>query len=65
MSIKRALGHLITCKRATHLVSEREEHPLGVMDRMLLRLHLAWCVACVRFERQIRFLRQAIGKYGE
>jgi hypothetical protein len=63
MSIKRALGHLITCKRATYLVSEREERPLGVVDRVLLRLHLAWCVACVRFERQLRFLRRAVDKY--
>jgi hypothetical protein len=65
MSIKRALGHFITCKTATHLVSEREERPLGLADRVLLKLHLAWCVACVRFERQMRFLREAIGKYGE
>lgn len=65
MSIKRALGHLITCKYATHLVSDREERPLGVVDRVLLKLHLAWCIACRRFERQMRFLREAMGKYGE
>jgi hypothetical protein len=64
MSIKRALGHLITCKRAAHLVSQREERPLGVVDHALLKLHLAWCVACARFERQIRFLRKAMGKCG-
>jgi len=64
MSIKRALGHLITCRHATRLVSKREERPLGAMESVLLKLHLAWCVVCVRFERQLRFLRKAIGKYG-
>ncbi len=30
-----------------------------------MRLHLAVCAGCARFERQIRFLRTAMRKYGE
>ena len=63
--LKRALGHLITCKHATHLVSEREERELGTLDRLLLKLHLAWCKACERFEQQLRLLREAMEKYRE
>ena len=64
-SLRRTLGHLITCKHATHLVSAIQERPLGLRDRVLLKLHLGWCVACMRFERQMRFLRRALGRYRE
>ncbi len=63
--VDRALGHLITCKQATHLVSRMQEHALGPLDRVLLKLHLAWCRACERFEEQLRFLREAMARYRE
>jgi Putative zinc-finger len=63
--LKRFLGHLIHCKRATRLVSRMQERPLGRMDRLLLELHLAWCVACRRFSVQMRFMRHAMQKYRE
>ncbi len=65
MFLRQLLGHLINCKRATRLVSRMQEHPLGRIDRLLLRLHLAWCVACLRFESQVRFLRHAMQRYRE
>jgi hypothetical protein len=61
--LKKILAHLITCRRATHLVSNMQERRLGVASRTLLKLHLAWCVACLRFERQMRFLREAMARY--
>jgi hypothetical protein len=61
--IRKALGHIISCKDASRLVSRREDAPLGFWDRLTLRLHLAVCAACARFERQIRFLRAAMQKY--
>ena len=61
--IRKALGHLISCKDASRLVSRREEAPLSPGQRILLRLHLAVCVACTRFERQLRYLRTAMRKY--
>ena len=65
LSVKILLGHLITCKHATRLLSETQEHPLSRGKRLLLRLHLACCDACQRFERQLRFLREAMRKYRE
>jgi hypothetical protein len=61
--IRKALGHMISCQDASRLVSQREDGPLGIWDRVALRLHLAVCAACTRFERQIHFLRAAMRKY--
>jgi hypothetical protein len=42
-----------------------QDRRLGRVDRLLLKLHLAWCKACARFEAQTRFLRRAMQKYRE
>ena len=63
--IRNALGHMISCKDASRLVSQREDARLSLWQRTLLRLHLSVCVACTRFERHIRFLRTAMQKYRE
>ena len=61
--IRKALGHIIRCKEAPHLVSLRQDAPLTLWQRVVLRLHLSVCAACTRFEHQVRFLREAMGKY--
>ena len=63
--IRKALGHMISCKDASRLVSKSEEAPLSFGQRILLRLHLSVCAACTRFERQLHFLRTAMQKYRE
>jgi hypothetical protein len=63
--IRRALGHLYTCKDATRIVSQAQERPLTAIERWKLALHLRVCEACTRFERQMRFLRDALRRYGE
>ena len=60
---KRALGHIIRCKDASRLVSQREDAPLSGWQQLVLRLHLSVCEACTRFEKQIAFLREAILQY--
>jgi hypothetical protein len=62
-TLKRALGHIISCKDASRLVSQREEGPLSSWQRLVLRLHLSVCAACSRFEKQIAFLRTAMQRY--
>ncbi len=61
--IRKKLGHIISCKDASRLVSRQEDAPLSAWQRLLLRLHLSVCTACTRFERQVRFLRQAMQRY--
>ena len=63
--IRKALGHIISCKDASHLVSLKEDTSLTFWQRITLRLHLSVCAACTRFERQIRFLRTAMQKYSK
>ena len=62
-TLKRALGHIISCKDASRLVSKGEEGPLSPWQRLVLRLHLSVCAACSRFERQMAFLRTAMQRY--
>jgi hypothetical protein len=61
--IRNALGHIISCKDASRLVSQREDAALSGWQRLLLRLHLSVCTACTHFERQVRLLRSAMQKY--
>ena len=61
--IRKALGHIISCKDASRLVSRKEDGPLPAWQRVTLRLHLSVCAACTRFERQLAFLRTAMQKY--
>jgi len=65
MLLKKALGHILSCKDVSHLVSQMQERRLGRFERWALRVHLAVCDACSRFEAQMRFLRAAMRRYRE
>ena len=58
--LRKALGHIISCKDASRLMSRREDCALSAWQRLVLRLHLSVCAAYARFEGQIRFLRRAL-----
>lgn len=55
---------MLTCKDASHLLSERQERPLGTRERWGLRLHLWICASCRHFARQLAFMRQALRLLG-
>ncbi len=61
--LHKALGHIISCQDASRLMSRREDAALSTWQRIVLRLHLSVCAACMRFERQIRYLRSAMQQY--
>lgn len=61
--ISRALGHLIRCRDATRLISRQQEAPVGGWQRWTLRMHLAVCDYCARFDRQMTLLREAMKRY--
>lgn len=61
--ILRALGHMISCKEASRLLSQAQERALPWHARFRLRLHLAACEACTRFSRQLQFMREALKRY--
>jgi predicted anti-sigma-YlaC factor YlaD len=42
-----------SCRRVAELVSQSLDEPLGGVDRLLLRFHLAMCGNCRNVERQL------------
>ena len=62
---KQIVGHFVSCKRASHLISEMQERDLRTLERWRLKWHLAVCDACMRFEKQMRLLREAMRRYRE
>jgi hypothetical protein len=59
------LARFINCRQAARLLSDAQDQPLSMTDRIKLRLHLHWCVACTRYAQQIVFMRRALRRYRE
>jgi hypothetical protein len=51
---------MLSCKDASHLISEGQDRKLGLRERIGLRLHLWMCGSCRLFEKQMGQLRQAL-----
>lgn len=51
-----------TCSDVSRLVSESHDRPMSWMERARMRLHLAMCRYCLRFQRQLDVLHTAIEK---
>jgi len=52
-----------TCKEVSALLIAREDRDLPLQERLALRLHLAMCQACPRFERQLLTMRNAMKQW--
>ena len=52
-----------SCKEVAALLVAREDRPLPPLERVALRLHLAVCNACPRFERQLLTMRNALQRW--
>ena len=46
----------LSCKRATFLLSKKEEGKLTLIEKTQLKFHLRLCDFCTRFEKQTKFL---------
>lgn len=53
------------CREATRLQSEALDRPLGLGQRIGLRIHLVLCKWCRRYGKQIGFLRSAAHRHEE
>jgi hypothetical protein len=51
---------MITCRQASVLLSKREDMPLGRVDAMKLKLHLAICKYCRAVAKQFASIRLAM-----
>lgn len=62
-SFNRLIGHLVSCKDVSHLVSEMQDRELTTVERWKLKWHLAVCTMCMAFEKQMRIMREAMRRY--
>lgn len=53
----------MTCKEAHRMVSRGLDEELSATDKARLHLHIAVCDACVRFTKQMNFLRSAMRRF--
>jgi len=47
---------MISCKKASFLISKREEHRLSLCERIHLFMHLSMCQFCKRFAIQSKYI---------
>lgn len=59
----RQLPLMRNCKEVTALVIAREDRDLPWAERAALRVHMAMCQACPRFERQMLTMRNAMKQW--
>jgi hypothetical protein len=62
-SFNHLIGHLVSCKDVSHLVSEMQDRELTTVERWKLKWHLAVCTMCMAFEKQMRIMREAMRRY--
>lgn len=51
---------MLNCRETTQLVSESQDRPLNLKEKLQLRLHLWMCVGCRNFQRSVHLLRDAM-----
>jgi len=56
---------MINCRNATRLLSEAQERPLSITERMALKLHVIMCSGCQNFKDQMETLRLMTRAYAK
>lgn len=54
---------MMNCKEATKLMSDAQEKPLNLTEKMPLKLHTMMCSGCRNFEQQMGDLRRITRAY--
>lgn len=53
---------MISCDKATYLISKGEEKKLSCKERYQLNVHLMGCKFCRRYKKEIQYIDQALDK---
>ena len=56
---------MLTCKQATKVMSQAQDRPLSLKERINLRLHLMMCSGCSNFREQMGSIREAMRAYAD
>ncbi len=54
---------LPACKEVTRMASEAMERKLPLRQRIDMRLHLMICALCMRYVKQLQFMRDAVRQH--
>ena len=54
---------IATCKEASKLVSQAQDRPLTLREKLALYVHLPLCDGCRNFQKQVAFLRRAAREF--
>ncbi|BCB27383.1 hypothetical protein SKTS_22690 [Sulfurimicrobium lacus] len=54
---------MLNCKQATALMSQEQDRPLDLKERLGLRFHVSMCAGCRNFRKQMAFLHEACAHY--
>ena len=54
---------MLSCKDATRMCSEALDRPLGLRERLTLRMHLMMCSGCTNYHEQMVWLRRISSTY--
>ena len=55
---------MLNCRQATELMSQEQDRPLALSERIGLRLHVWICAGCRNYRRQMAVLRAACRRFG-
>ena len=53
---------MLNCRQVTRLVSQAMDTKLSWRERLVVRIHLLYCVWCRRYAAHVQFLRRAAAK---
>ncbi len=56
---------MLNCRKATRLLSEAQERPLKLGEKLSLKMHVLMCSGCRNFGEQIKVLRRIARAYAE
>jgi len=56
---------MLVCKEAARLISHSYHRPLGLGERVSLRVHLMMCKACTHFKEQVQLLHEAARRWND
>jgi len=56
---------MLNCRQASRLISEAQERPLSLSEKISLKLHVLMCAGCKNFSLQVPFLSKAMRAYAQ
>lgn len=54
---------MLTCRKATQLLSEKQDRSLALNELTYLQLHLLMCISCRRYAKQIKVISILSSKF--